>query len=149
MAKMNSQFKYMYDAAPSVALVAKDHQAHTGSFNGTAIILDKLGGYWNTNDARSLADTTFAIVLNVEAIDTTTGDETYTAAIEFGPVNFATSVKPNVVTIKRPGQYVMLVDADTVAFMNNDVAAMRLAVTAGGTSPSITLHAFVGGAIIN
>jgi hypothetical protein len=149
MAKMNSQFKYMYDAAPSIALVAKDHAEHAGSFNGVAIVLDKLGGYWNTPDARSLADTTFAVVVNVEAIDTTTGDETYVAEIEFGPLGFATSVKPNRVEIKGPGQYVMLVDADTVAFMKQDVAAMRLAVTAAGTTPKIKLHAFIGGRIIN
>lgn len=151
MAKMNSQFKYMYDAAPSVALVAKDHIAKTASFNGVSVALDTVGGYWNAPrgaKSRILADTTFAVVINVEEVDTAT-DEAYTAAVEFGPLGFADSVKIGELKITKPGQYVILVDADTVAFMQEDVAAMRLAVTAEGTTPSITLHAFIGGRIIN
>ena len=33
MAKMNSKFKYMYDAAPAVALEAKGSEARTATFD--------------------------------------------------------------------------------------------------------------------
>jgi hypothetical protein len=149
MAKMNSKFKYMYDAAPASALARKDHSARTGSFNGDALVLDKLDGYW-TEKAKGgiLADTTFAVAINVENIDTTNGDESYKLELEFGPVGFASGVKPYSVIVKAPGQYVMLVDADTVKALKADVGAMRLVGTLGGTTPSITLHAWIAGAIL-
>lgn len=147
MAKLNSKFRYMYDADPSVALVAKDHAAKTATFNGTAITLDKVLGYWNAG-SENLADHTFPIVINVEAIDKTTGDETYTIDLEVGPVGFATSVKTGKVTVTGAGQYVILVDVPTLVAMKSDAAAIRLAYTLAGTTPSITSHAFIGGAIL-
>jgi len=68
MAKMNSKFKYMYDAAPAIALAANDGVAVTATANGTTYALDQLDGYWNVED--ELADQTFAVVLNVEAAET-------------------------------------------------------------------------------
>jgi len=147
MAKMNSKFKYMYDAAPASALIVKDHVAKTASFNGPAITLDKVGGYWNAEDP-ILADSTVAIAINVEAADKTTGDETYTIELEAGPVGFATSIKTGKVTVPGPGQYVILVDFDTLKAQKPDVAAIRLAATLAGTTPSITAHAWIAGKII-
>jgi hypothetical protein len=148
MAKMNTKFRYMYDAAPASALLPKDHAAKTASFNGSAIVLDTVGGYWNAADP-ILADTTFAIAVNVENVDRTTGDETYTLEVEFGPVGFASSVKTHKLVVTKPGQYVILVDAETVKAMKSDVAAMRIAATLDGTTPSITAHAWIAGRIIN
>ncbi|ARK07409.1 hypothetical protein LAV_00009 [Sphingobium phage Lacusarx] len=147
MAKMNSKFKYMYDAAPASALIVKDHVAKTASFNGPALVLDKVLGYWNDADP-ILADSTVAIAINVEAADTTTGDETYELELEAGPVGFATSVKTHKVTVTGPGQYVVLVDFDTLKAMKADVAAIRIAATLAGTTPSLTAHAWIAGAII-
>jgi hypothetical protein len=149
MAKMNSQFKYMYDAAPSISLVPKDHVAKTADFTGTAIILDTVQGYWNAGTAansRSLADTTFAVVINVEEFDGAEADAAV-LTLEFGPVGFESAITVGTVTVNKAGQYVILVDADTVKFQKPDVAAMRLKgdLAAAG---SVTLHAFIGGAII-
>lgn len=148
MAKMNSKYKYMYDAAPASELLAKDHAAKTATFNAPALTLDKVLGYWNKANNGVLADTTFAVVVNVEAVDRTTGDETYAIELEFGPAGFGSSVKPYKLNVSAAGQYVILVDIDTVKAMKADTAAMRLAFTLGGTTPSITAHAFVAGAII-
>lgn len=147
MAKMKSKFKYMFDAAPESALITKDHVAKTASFTGNVLVLDKVGGYWNaaTNE---LADSTFAIAINVEAVDHTTGDETYTIDLEAGPVGFATSVKTGRVTVNGTGQYVILVDFDTLQAMKADIGAIRLSATLAGTTPSITAHAWVAGAIL-
>lgn len=146
MSKLKSKFRYMYDAAPASTLVAKDAVAKTASFNGSAIVLDELNGYWN--NAGELADAVFAVAVNVTAMDTTTGDEAYTVELEFGPAGFATSVKSHKLTITKTGQYVILVDVDTLRAMKADGAAIRLAGTLAGTTPSITLHAWLAGSVI-
>lgn len=146
MAKLKGKLKYMYDAAPASALIAKDGIAKTASFNGTAITLDELDGYWN--NAAELADDVFAIAVNVTALDTGNADETYTIELEFGPVGFGTSIKTSKLTIPAIGQYVILVDADTLRKMKANGAAIRLAATLAGTTPSITLHAWIAGHVI-
>lgn len=246
MAKMNSNFKYMFDAAPSITLIAKDGVAKTENFNGTPIVLDEVDGYWNSGE---LADQTFAVVVNVTALtksarratmtfasvvatDTFTlsdgvnskvftavdadpviedgeflvgadntataanaaaaiqaafvaGDiaisatsalavitltntlgtggtiteaettitttafagnnESYTLELEAGPVGFATSIKPGVLTISEIGQYVILVDLDTIRAMKSDAASIRLVGTLAGVAPSITAHSWIAG----
>lgn len=147
MAKMNSKFKYMFDAAPSVALVAAGTAAQTATFNGTTIALDKLDGYWNTEG--ELADQTFAVAINVTDVDTVTGDETYTLELQFGDdAAFTNSVKTHSAVVTGPGQYVFLVDIDTVTALLDDASHMRLAGTLAGTTPSITLVSWIAGGII-
>lgn len=146
MAKMNSKFKYMLDAAPAITFRAPDAAAITADGAAGTVTLDKLDGYWNTEG--ELADTTFAVVVNVSALDTTTGDETYVLNLEAGPVGFATSLVVGRLTITEPGQYVILVDIDTVVKQKADTAALRLSADVGGTTPSITFGAFIGGAIL-
>lgn len=146
MAKMNGAFKYQYDAAPESALIPKDHAAHTATFNGTPIVLDVLSGFWTNGE---LADMAFAVAVNVEAIDATTGDETYTLELEFGPVGFGTSSKTHKAIVKGPGQYAFLVDFDTVVALQANTAAMRIAATLAGTTPSITMHAWIAGRILD
>lgn len=143
--KMHSLFRYMYDAAPSVSLRAKDAAAITASGALTGITLDQLEGYWTSGE---LADKTVAVVVNVTAVDTANG--TYDIALEAGPVGFGTSKAIHKLNgITKTGQYVMLVDFDTVTLLKNDAAAIRLNVTAndtdgaGANEPSITFHAFL------
>jgi hypothetical protein len=143
MAKMNTRYRYMLDNAPAITLVAKDGVAKTASFNGAAVTLDTVLGHWN--DPHYLADTLFAVAVNVDAIDATTGDETYTLALEFGTAGFAQTVRTHTLAVKGPGQYVMVVDAETVMAMLDDVAVVRVAATLAGTTPSITLNAWFAG----
>lgn len=142
MAKMNTKYRYMLDEAPAATLIAKG-AAKTASFNAPALTLDTVRGYWN--DPHYLADTAFVVAVNVEAIDATTGDETYTIELEFGTAAFAASVTTHTLVVKGPGQYVMIVDAETVAAMLPAVEAVRIAATLAGTSPSITLNAWLAG----
>lgn len=145
MSKMNSKFKYMLDAAPAITFRDGDAAAVTATGNSAAIALDQLDGYWNSGE---LADSTFAIVVNVLALDEVTGNETYTLELEAGPVGFGSSIKTDKLTISETGQYVMLVDIDTIVKMKADTAALRLAATLAGTTPSITYTAFIAGAIL-
>lgn len=145
MAKLKSNFKYMLDAAPAITFRDAAAAAFTADGNTAAITLDEVGGYWNTNE---LADSTFAVVINVSALDETTGDETYKINLEAGPVGFASSVVVGTVTVTETGQHVILVDVDTIRKSKADAAALRLAVDVAGTTPSIDFVAFIGGAII-
>lgn len=77
MAKMNSKFKYQFDAAPSVRLIARDQVAKTASFNSAAVTLDKLEGHWTSNE---LADQTFALVVNVTDLEVSARTATITLA---------------------------------------------------------------------
>lgn len=144
MAKMNSKFKYMFDAAPSITLRDGDAAAITADGNTNAIALDQLDGYWNTQG--EVADVTFAIIVHVTAIDRANADETYSIVPQFGPAGFATNVVYGGLNgITKTGQYVILVDLDTVKAIKADVAALRLAVDVGGTTPSITFKAWIAG----
>lgn len=144
MAKLNSKFKYMFDAAPSITLRNGAAAALTADGVTDALVLDELDGYWNTEG--ELADETLAIVVHVTAIDRSTGDETYSIVPQFGPVGFASNVVYGGLNgITKPGQYVILVDVDTVKAIKDDVAALRLSVDVGGTTPSITFKAWISG----
>lgn len=146
MAKLKSNFKYMLDAAPSITFRDGSAAALTADASTAAIVLDTLDGYWNTNN--ELADSTFAVVINVNALDEVTGDETYVINLVAGPVGFATSTVVGTVTVTETGQHVILVDVDTVRKSVPNAAALRLNVDVSGTTPSIDFTAFIGGAII-
>lgn len=148
MAKMNSKFKYMFDAAPAITLRAKSAAALTADGNTDAIVLDQLDGYWNPGV--NLADQTFAVVVNIDALETG-DDETYALSLVFGDdASFTNNVTTHTIAPTTTGQYVFLVDFDTVVAMLAGTTRMRIAVdvTASTGSPSIDFHAFIAGAII-
>jgi hypothetical protein len=147
MSKLGTKFRYMYDAAPAAALLANDGVAIAATANGPSHVLDKVEGYWNTNN--ELADQAFAVAVNVEALDHTTGDETYTIELEFGNAGYAASIKPAKLVVTQPGQYVFLVDIPTVQAQLADVNEFRVALTLAGTTPSITAKAWLAGEIID
>lgn len=141
MANMNSKFRYMYDADPSVSLIPNDGAAHTATFNSASLALDFNDGYWNV--PAQIADEAFAIVINVTAVDHTTGDETYNFALVGSSDGFATSTQIGAVAkVPATGQYVILVDALTMTEEVPGITAIRLAATLAGTTPSITAFAF-------
>ena len=147
MAKMNSKFKYMFDAAPSIALGANDGVAITSTTQGPAYALDQLDGYWNIEG--ELADQTFAVVVNVEALGTANGDEVYAFALEFGSDSgFGDGSDAQVLEVTQPGQYVFLVDIDTLKACNAGLSHIRVTAALAGTGPTVTYKAWNAGAII-
>lgn len=147
MSKLGSKFRYMYDAAPTAELIAKDGAVHAASFNGPSHVLDTVGGYWN--NAHELADLAFAVAVNVTSLDRTTGDETYTIELEFGNAGYAASVKTHKIAVTKPGQYVFLVDIPTAQAIVANLNEFRVVATLAGTTPSITLNAWMAGEIID
>lgn len=149
MAKFNSKFKYMYDAAAPSALIVKDGVAHTASFNGNTIIMPAVQGWWN--QPQYPADYAFAVAVNVDALDFTTGDETYTVELEWGTKtgDFTNSIKTHKAVLKATGQIAFLVDMDTVLALKPDAFSVRLAMTLAGTTPIATLYGWLAGQIID
>lgn len=248
MSKMNSPFKYLYDAAPEAALMVRGAGAQTANFSGTPIVLDVLNGYWNPAPA-GLADQTLAVVVNVLTLnaslrtatmtfttvvntdtftlsdgvsskvftavtagaviangefnvagsDTLTAaaavvaiqyaytngliaisatsalgvitltnhlgtggtiteaettiattafagnNETYLVELEAGPVGFGSSLIFGSLAISKPGQYVILLDMDTVKAIKPDTAAIRIKGTLAGIAPSLTAYSWIAG----
>lgn len=145
MSKMNDKTKYLFDAAPAATLVAKG-AAKTASADGAAFALDQVEGYWNDGE---LADNTIAVVVHVTALDTTTGDEAYEIDLEFGDdAAFTNATLTHTLAVSKAGQYVILVDVATVTRLLDGASHMRVNLTAAGTTPSITFHAWLGGAIL-
>lgn len=70
MAKLNTRATYMYDAAPAVSLFDKGSAAVTSFEAGTPLLLERALGYWNT-PLLLLADSAFAVVVNVDELEPT------------------------------------------------------------------------------
>lgn len=144
MSFLNTKFQYMYDAAPAVSLRAKTDAQLTATAAGAALALDQVEGYWNNGE---LADKTFAVVVNVTAVDP---DGTYDIELQGGPAGFASNkVLGALKGITTPGQYVLLVDVKTAVALKADLAAIRLNTVitdtdgAGANVPGITFHAWL------
>jgi hypothetical protein len=147
MAKMNSKFKYMFDAAPAITLKAKADAAITSTADSAIYELEQLDGYWNTGE--ELADQTFAVVVNVDDFDVADADETYVLTLVFGnDASFTASTTTHTLTVAATGQHVLLVDLDTVRALLSDATHMKITATLAGTTPSLDYHAYIAGAII-
>lgn len=87
----------------------------------------------------------FKAIVYVSALDETTGDETYSVAIETdsvaaftgSPVTIATT------TITAPGVYEIPLSAGQIAGLDADAAAIRCKATLAGTTPSITYGCYL------
>lgn len=114
MAKMNSKFKYMFDAAPSVRLIARDNVAKTASFNSSPVTLDKLEGHWTSNE---LADQTFALVVNVTDMvpSARTATITLTTVVATDTITFNDGVNTPVVLVADTDFDVGANDTETAA----------------------------------
>lgn len=107
--------------------------AETSSTSETGIALDVLKAG------------TFHVVVDVKAIDTADGTETYAVSVSTdSEVAFGDDpVLIDMITIEATGRYVMTFDSDLVAKLDPDAAAIRVGCTVGGDSPSITYGAFI------
>lgn len=160
MAKMNSKFKYMFDAAPSVSLMAQGDAPKTASFNGAPITLDVLKGYWNPAPAAP-ADKTFAVIVNVTALaagSARTATMTFNSVVEDDTFTISDGVDSLALTAKdAPGAAVEFeVGANNtetaanaaaqinVAYDNGDIA---ISATSAGAVITLTNHLGTGGSI--
>jgi hypothetical protein len=87
---------------------------------------------------------TFKAVLNVTALDTGSGNETYALSVETdSAVGFASPVTVGSRDITATGTYEIPLSQELIASLDSGAAFMRVKATLGGTTPSITYGAFL------
>lgn len=124
--------KSIYDAESSVLLRAQGSAAITATTNGTAVAHDVTGQAYNC-------------AIHVAAVDRGNSDETYVATVQvdtnsaFGsPVTVAT-----LPSITETGIYNLLFDGETAQLFEDGASHVRIVMTLGGTSPSITFASYL------
>jgi hypothetical protein len=135
--KMNSRFRQMFDAAPDTLFRGRTAADVTATADSAVVNLDKLTGYWT--DGNELADYLLPVIVNVLKVDHTTGDETY-------KVDVVTNNGIVVGTAKviGVGQYVILIDADTLHQSDPTAVSIHVAATLAGTTPILNYAAWLG-----
>lgn len=136
---MNSAINFIYDA--DNAFRAPGQAAITATTADMRLPLDKLD---KVRGARrnELGAQTYRAVIAVEEVDGVNGDETYAFAVNVGAAG-ATATKVGEITVGSTGQYVVMLDAQTVEKMDADRAEIELTATLGGTTPSIKFAAWL------
>jgi hypothetical protein len=105
--------------------------------DSAVVNLDKLTGYWT--DGNELADQLLPVIVNALKVDRTTGDETY--KIEVVTNN---GIVVGTAKITGVGQYVILVDADTLHLSDPTATSIKLTATLAGTTPILNYAAWLG-----
>jgi hypothetical protein len=145
-----SRVRHGVDSDPSVKLRNLSDGVETASAVETAVSL-------NVNDTAIWANgaipfQTAAVVINVQSIDTTTGDEAYAIQVQvdsdqaFAGSDFTVVGE---VDVKANGVYVINLDGPTIKSLRTNAKFIRLALVAGGTTPSINYEAWLAPSVGN
>jgi hypothetical protein len=135
--KMNSRFRQMYDAATDTLFRGRTQPDVTATADSAVLNLDKLTGYWT--DGTELADQLFPVIVNALKVDHTTGDETYKIDVVTN-----NGVVVGTAKIVGVGQYVILVDGETLHLSDPTATSIKLTATLGGTTPILNYAAWLG-----
>jgi hypothetical protein len=135
--KMNSRFRQMFDAAADTLFRGRAAADVVATADSAVVNLDKLTGYWT--DGNELADQLLPVIVNALKVDRTTGDETYKIDVVTN-----NGVVVGTAKITAVGQYVILVDADTLHLSDPTAASIKLTATLGGTTPILNYAAWLG-----
>lgn len=141
---MESRIRHGYDA--SLALLAVGSVAQAATFTSTKLPLDRI-----TNSPRGAIDgkfeeRNFSVVVAINALDHTTGDETYSVAFTTWDVNGANPVVHFTRLFTTADIGVPLVfdfDTGTLAAADADAAEFGFVATLAGTTPSVQGYVFV------
>jgi hypothetical protein len=135
--KMNSRFRQMFDAAADTLFRGRAAADVVATADSAVVNIDKLTGYWT--DGNELADQLFPVIVNALKVDRTTGDETYKIDVVTN-----NGVVVGTAKITGVGQYVILVDADTLHLSDPTATSIKLTATLGGTTPILNYAAWLG-----
>lgn len=147
MAVNASKGRFQYDVDAAVLLRDVADGAETSTALETAVDLKELdAAYWHANE---IPHGVMAVVVNVTALDTADGNETYTLALLVDDV-VTLDDSPFVIAsyaITQVGTYVMYVDSKSIPGLNPETSGsskwMGIRATLAGTSPSITYGAWI------
>jgi hypothetical protein len=135
--KMNSRFRQMFDAAADTLFRGRTAADVVATADSAVVNIDKLTGYWT--DGNELADQLFPVIVNALKVDRTTGDETYKIDVVTN-----NGIVVGTAKITGVGQYVILVDADTLHLSDPTATSIKLTATLGGTTPILNYAAWLG-----
>ena len=86
----------------------------------------------------------FYVVINVSALDHTTGDETYTITVETdSAVAFPSATTVASLTVTATGTYELPLTGPFIAQTDPTAAAIRVKATLGGTTPILKYGAWI------
>lgn len=144
---MNSKIKHQYDALLALRPLTDRATPVTADGASSGLVdLHKLTA--GRGDVKNLfGQTPFDVVILVDAIDSTTGDETYTLKLQTVD---AAGANPTdvpfggvVVTSALVGEpLVVKIDPANIKLADADGAKLRIYADVGGTTPSISFFAF-------
>lgn len=137
-----SEVTYIYDAATKFR--APGLAALTASAVVGTLPLDKLTAQRPNSQRGKLGAEEYDIVIVVNSLDKTTGDEVYTFQAKVGAVG-AETTSVGQITVSSTGQYVLSLDAKTIAHQDANHASIALELVAAGTTPVITFTAWLAG----
>jgi hypothetical protein len=137
---MHSEVTYIYDAAN--AFRAPGSAALTATGVVGTVALDKLVNVRPSSQRNKLGARGYDIVIAVQTIKTSAGDEVYTLRLETGVAGAPATVVGSVV-VTAPGQYVICLDARTIEKLDANHEVLELNMTAAGTAPSIKFTAWL------
>lgn len=113
--------------------------------NQIGITATNVAGVITLTNTRGTGGTITEAVSTISTTPFAGNDESYLLELEAGPVGFATSAIFGSIAVKTPGQYVILLDIDTVKAVKADAAAIRIKGTLAGAAPSITAYSWIAG----
>lgn len=116
--------------------------AITASANTASKALGALSADWNAGELAMPQQV--AVVLLVDTLDKTTGDETYKFEVEVGTdATFGTKAVVATLDVGSVGVKEILVAKDTVLDKLPNAAFIRVAATLAGTTPSVKFAALL------
>lgn len=129
-----SEVTYIYDAATKFRAPGLATLTASGVI-GT-LPLDKMTAQRPNSQRNKLGAEGYKIVLVVNSLDKTTGDETYTFQAKVGAVGAENTIVGQVV-VSSTGQYVLALDAKSIMKQDANYASIKLELVAAGTTPII------------
>jgi hypothetical protein len=144
-----SKVRHAVDSEPSVILRKLSDGAETATAAEASVSLNALDtAYWHNGEIPFQA---VSVVVQVSEIDKST-DETYSLAIQVdSDAAFGGADATTIATFSPTGVGVFVINLDgpTIKALRNDAKFIRIALTAGGTTPSITYAAWLAPSVSN
>lgn len=137
-----SEVTYIYDAATKFR--APGLAALTASAVIGTLPLDKMTAQRPNSQRNKLGAEEYDIVIVVNSIDKTSGDEVYTFVAKVGAVGSETTPVGQI-TVSSTGQYVLSLDSKTVARQDAVHASIALELVASGVTPAVAFTSWLAG----